>query len=44
MVIYAVHPIIYAPAPIKPSYQTVLPKQSLNNCADGINMVIGYQK
>jgi len=23
MVIYAVHPIIYSPAPIKPSYQTL---------------------
>jgi len=44
MVNYEVHPIIYPPTPIKPSYQFVLPKQSLNNCADGINMVINYQK
>jgi len=29
MVIYAVHPIIYAPMPIKPSYQSLL---CLNNC------------
>ena len=28
MVIYAVHPIIYAPTPIKPSYQSLF---CLNN-------------
>jgi len=27
---------------IKPSYQFVLPKYSLNNCADRLNMVIDY--
>jgi len=36
------HIIIYAPTSIKPSYQFVLPKQSLNNCEDRFNMVIEY--
>jgi len=43
MVIYAMHPFIYAPAPVKPSYLFVLAKESLNNCADGINMVTNYK-
>jgi len=34
---------VLEPSPIKPSYQFVLPKYSLNNCADRINMVIDYQ-
>jgi len=45
MVIYAVHSIIYAPTPIKLIYQSLFClKKSLNNSADGINMVINYQK
>jgi len=39
------HLIIYAPTPVKPSYQTVCFAQySLNNCTDHISMVIDYQK
>jgi len=44
MVIYALHTIIYAPTPIKPSYHSLFCLKNAENIADGINMVINYQK